>query len=91
VVNLSPGCFTPEKEPWYPLSGRLTRLQSRSGGFEEEKISLSELSVMAFSLGDDVQWLTDLNLRDVLGRNALKLEAFKKLVTLLSKHTSVLQ
>ena len=45
---------------------------------------------MAFSLGDDVQWVTGLNLRDMLGRNDLKLEALKKLVTPLSKpHTRI--
>jgi len=33
---------------------------------------------MAFSLGNDVQRVTGFNLRDVLGRNALKLEALKK-------------
>jgi len=45
---------------------------------------------MAFSLGNDVQRVTGFNLRDVLGRNDLKLEALKKLVTQLSKpHTRI--
>lgn len=45
---------------------------------------------MAFSLGDDVQWVTGFKLRDVLGRNDLKLEALKKLITPLSKpHTRI--
>jgi hypothetical protein len=64
----------------------VARTQGSSWTFwRRENLLLSELFFMAFSLGDDVQWVTGLNLRDVLGRNALKLEALKKLVTRLSK------
>ena len=37
VVYVSPGCFIPRKEPWYPPNRRLGGSQSQSEHFEEEK------------------------------------------------------